>query len=37
MEDVTRKAGEAAHIELTKRVLALQKEGTISFLDGDDG
>jgi flagellar motor switch protein FliG len=37
MEDVSRKAGEAAHIELTKRVLVLQKEGTISFLDGDDG
>jgi flagellar motor switch protein FliG len=37
MEDVSRKAGEAAHIEFTKRVLALQKEGTIGFLDGDDG
>jgi flagellar motor switch protein FliG len=37
MEDVSRKEGEAAHIELTKRVLALHKEGAITFLDRDEG
>jgi flagellar motor switch protein FliG len=37
MPDVTKKEGEAAQIELTKQVLALQKAGTIAFLDREEG
>lgn len=36
MDDVTKKEGEAAQIELTKQVLALQKAGAITFLDRDE-
>jgi flagellar motor switch protein FliG len=36
MDDVSKKEGEAAQIELTKRVLALQKAGAINFLDRED-
>jgi flagellar motor switch protein FliG len=37
MDDVSRKEGEASHIELTKFVLARQKAGQIAFLDRDEG
>jgi flagellar motor switch protein FliG len=37
MEDLPRKDGEAAHIELTKIVLAQHKAGRISFLEREDG
>ncbi len=37
MEDITRKEGEAAHIELTRLILDRQKSGAITFLDGDEG
>lgn len=37
MEDVSRKEGEAAHIELTRLILASQKSGAISFLDREEG
>jgi flagellar motor switch protein FliG len=36
MEAVSRKDGEAAHIELTRRILALQKRGEIAFVDRED-
>ena len=37
MPDVPRKEGEASHIELTKRVLALQKSGAIKLLGREEG
>jgi flagellar motor switch protein FliG len=37
MPDVSKKEGEAAQIELTKRILALQKAGSITFLDREEG
>jgi flagellar motor switch protein FliG len=37
MEDVSRKEGEASHIEITKLVLARQKAGTITLLDKEEG
>lgn len=36
MEDVTRKEGEGAHIELTKLILARQKAGMLTFLERED-
>jgi flagellar motor switch protein FliG len=36
MAEVSRKDGEAAHIELTRRILALQKRGEIAFVDRED-
>ncbi len=37
MDDISRKEGEAAHIELTRLILDRQKSGAITFLDRDEG
>lgn len=36
MEDATRREGEKAHLELTKLIVALQKAGTIAFIEREE-